>query len=77
LQGLIMVFKQFQNHRDHVSPHRIWAHLYCDGELNTKEYDHLVACERCLSMFVLCLKSETFGAFLKRLRDSVEERRSA
>jgi hypothetical protein len=50
---------------DHVPPHRVWAYLYGDGEFSVQEHDHILACELCLRLFILCLKSESFGAVLK------------
>jgi hypothetical protein len=63
----------------HITPHHAWAHLRADPvtELSTADHDHVVECEQCLRLFILCLKSKTFGSVLKALGNDLEERRSA
>ena len=63
----------------HVAPHRAWTYLNGDPttELNTAEHDHIVQCEPCLRLFILCLKSTTFGSVLTALDKDVDDRRSA
>jgi len=63
----------------HITPHRAWAHLRADPvtELSTAEHDHIFECERCLSLLILCLRSEKFASVLKALDNDLEERRSA
>jgi hypothetical protein len=63
----------------HITPHRAWAYLYADptAELSTKEHDHISECEQCLRLFILCLKSKTFGSVLKALGKDLDDRRSA
>jgi len=62
----------------HITPHHAWAYLYThtESEFSPAEHDHILECEQCLHLFMLCLKSETFGAVLKALGRS-EERQSA
>ena len=65
----------------HITPHHAWAYLHSDvhSDLSTEDHDHIVECEQCLRLFILCLNSETFAAVLKALmKDSdYSERRSA
>jgi hypothetical protein len=63
----------------HITPHRAWAYLYADptAELSAKEHDHISECEQCLRLFILCLKSKTFGSVLKALGEDLDDRRSA
>jgi hypothetical protein len=63
----------------HITPHHAWAHLHADPvtELSTGEHDHIVECEQCLRLLILCLRSETFASGLKALGNDLEERRSA
>ena len=63
----------------HIAPHRAWTYLNGDPvtELSTAEHDHILVCEACLQLFILCLKSETFGSVLIKLGKDVDERRSA
>ena len=63
----------------HITPHHAWAYLHSDleSEFNKAEHDHILECERCLQLFILCLKSQTFGAVLKALgREETGERQS-
>jgi len=46
-------------------------------ELSTAEHDHIVECEPCLRVFILCLRSKTFGSVLKTLGRDFDERVSA
>jgi hypothetical protein len=63
----------------HITPHHAWAHLRAEPvtELSTAEHDHILECERCLSLFILCLRSETFASVLKELGREFDGRRSA
>jgi hypothetical protein len=65
--------------RRHITPHHIWACLHADKmtELSTAEHDHIVECEPCLRVFILCLRSKTFGSVLKTLGRDFDERVSA
>jgi hypothetical protein len=65
--------------RQHINPHHAWAYLHFDpvSDLSTAEHDHIVGCEQCLRLFILCLKSDTFGAVLKALAADTHERKSA
>lgn len=48
-------------------------------EFADEEYDHILQCEDCLQVFILCLKSDTFAAVLKQLGygDEIEQFRIA
>ena len=72
-----MVFSMASGKSHHVIPHRAWTYLQADGELSTDEHDHILECESCLHLFLLCLKSESFGAVLKELNKDFDQRRSA
>jgi len=62
----------------HITPHHAWAYLYSDSEFSQAEHDHILECDHCLQLFLLSLKSETFGAVLKALgKEDSGERRSA
>ena len=73
-----MVEGNSQNIR-HVTPHHVWAYLHAAPatELSTAEHDHILECERCLLLFSLCLRSETFASVLKELGREFDGRRSA
>ena len=63
----------------HLTPHHVWAYLHAESanDLTTAEYDHIRKCEPCFRLYILCLKSETFGSVLKALCRDLGERRSA
>ncbi len=60
----------------HITAHHIWAYLHADqeAEFGTAEHDHIVQCESCFRLFILCLGSESFGQVLKNLERSDESR---
>ena len=68
---------------EQIRPHHVWAYLHgdLDTELNATEHDHILDCEYCFQLFILCLKSNSFAAVLKALRqaelDDLDGRRSA
>jgi len=68
---------------EQIRPHRVWAYLHgdLDTELSATEHDHILDCEFCFQLFILCLKSDSFAAVLKALRsaelDEIDGRRSA
>jgi hypothetical protein len=66
-----------KNPHDHVAPHLVWTYLRANSELSKAEHDHIMECDQCLRLVMLCLKSETFGAVLKQLDEELDERRSA
>jgi hypothetical protein len=61
---------------DHITPHHAWNYLHADSEMSTAEHDHILECEACLRLFLLCLKSDSFGTVLKSL-NLPEARRTA
>jgi hypothetical protein len=61
---------------DHVLPHRVWAYLHFEVELGAIEHDHILECERCIQLFMLCLRSDNFGAVLKKF-ENPDERQTA
>src|SRR4030095_4991006 len=63
----------------HITPHHAWAYPHHDpvSELSTTEHDHILDCERCLRLFILHLKSQSFGSVCKALGNDLDERRSA
>jgi hypothetical protein len=60
---------------DHILPHHAGAYIHTGVEFSPAEHDHVLHCEDCLRLFILCLTSDSFGAVLKKL-DS-DQRRSA
>ena len=58
----------------HVTPHHMWAYLHADSEFTMAEHDHILECEHCLRLFILSLRSESFGQVLKELARSDESR---
>jgi hypothetical protein len=69
-----------RNKRNHLSPHRAWTYLHADTSLSPEEHDHILECERCLHIFIICLKSDSFGLVLKQVSaiyPDTAERRSA
>ena len=62
------VAKNKQPH-DHIPPHRAWTYIHADSEFTMREHDHILECEQCLRLFILCLRTESFGAVLKELRE--------
>ena len=54
--------------RKHVPPHVVWSFLYSDGELSEHDREHILDCDECLEVFIICLKSNTFGTALMSLR---------
>src|SRR5215510_210419 len=63
----------------HITPHHVWAYLHADpaNDLTTAEHDHIQECEPCFRLYILCLKSKSFGSVLKALGGSRGEGRSA
>src|SRR5262252_9095338 len=53
----------------HITPHHVWAYLHADpaNDLTTAEHDHIQQCEPCFRLYILCLKSKSFGSVLKAL----------
>jgi len=73
-----MVAGDSQNNR-HITPHHVWAYLHADpgSELSAAEHEHILDCEACFRLFILCLKSKTFASVLKALGKGLDERWSA
>ena len=63
----------------HITPHHVWAYLHAESaiDLTTAEHDHIQECEPCFRLYILCLKSKTFGSVLEALGRDHDERRSA
>ena len=57
-----------QDWRRHVPPHVVWSFLYGDGQLLELDREHILDCNECLEMFIVCLKSQSFGSVLLSLR---------
>jgi hypothetical protein len=55
---------------DHVTAHRMWAfiHEHPEEDLTAAEHQHILQCQACFDLFMLCLKSSTFGAVLKKIK---------
>jgi len=53
----------------HIIPHHVWNFLYGNGDINQEEHDHILDCDSCFELLLLCLKSDTFGTVLRALLD--------
>ena len=51
-----------------MPPHVVWSYLYRDGDLSEYDRDHILDCDECLEMFIICVKSTSFGSALMSLR---------
>jgi len=58
---------------DHVHPHRAWTHLHENSDLTMAEHSHILRCEQCLRLFLLCLNSHSFGVVLKELEGASDQ----
>ena len=58
-----------QEKQQHITPHRAWAYVQARGSdgFEQKERDHILRCERCLHLLLLCLESDSFGDVLGEL----------
>jgi len=70
------VLSMKSKNRNHITPHHAWGYVHADSELNTAEHDHILECEQCLRLFLLCLKASSFAIVLREL-GLPEDRRSA
>jgi len=63
----------------HITPHHVWAYLHAESanDLTTAGHEHIQECEACFRLYILCLKSKSFGSVLKALGRDLGERRSA
>jgi hypothetical protein len=61
----------------HITAHHLWAYLHANPatELSKAEHDHILHCDACSRLFMLCLKSDTFGSVLKALAADFDGRR--
>ena len=58
---------------EHVPPPLVWSHLYRDGGLSAHDRKHILECEECIEMFVICMKSENFAEAMVSLRYPPQE----
>src|SRR5262245_21205917 len=71
------VFRMASTKHQHIPPHRAWTHSHAHAQtFSRSEHVHILECERCLRVFLLCLKSESFGSVLRELGEP-DELRSA
>jgi hypothetical protein len=62
------MLERFNDHREHIPPHKVWALLNGELEMGLPEHLHIKHCEDCRKAFHDCLQSETFGEALKTLQ---------
>ena len=59
--------KASTSENSHIVPHHIWNFLYGDYPINQEEHDHILQCDSCFELLLLCLKSDRFGLVLRAI----------
>jgi hypothetical protein len=58
------MFEKLLTRKHHISPHRIWAFLTSNVQLDLPEYVHMLMCGECHEFSEACLKAGSFGEAL-------------
>ena len=58
---------------DHIPPNLVWSYLHHDGELPEDDRTHILDCNECIEMFIICLQSNSFISALMSFRYPPQE----